>query len=151
MRSNQKLARVIASRTIKTVTIESGSVLVLFDDQSSMKIKTDGAAAVSPGSKVKSAHEAKADFRIEFEDGSSATFLPSRPGLFRRCTRQEQCSRISRVNVPNDPKSRWNGFEGPIYASATRNLVCVSLCVPRMLAEPAPEWVSAPANRGKGP
>jgi len=39
-----------------------------------MKIKTAGAAAVSPGSKVKSVQEAKADFRINFEDGSSATF-----------------------------------------------------------------------------
>ena len=48
--------------------------MVLFDDQSSMKIKTVGAAAVSPGSKVKSVYEAKADFKIEFEDGSSATF-----------------------------------------------------------------------------
>jgi hypothetical protein len=48
--------------------------LVLFDDLSKMKIKTAGAAAVSPGSKVKSVQEAKADFRINFEDGSSATF-----------------------------------------------------------------------------
>jgi hypothetical protein len=55
------------------VTTEPGTVLVLFDDQSSMKIKTAGAAAVSPGSKVKSVHETKPDFRIEFEDGSSAT------------------------------------------------------------------------------
>jgi len=60
--------------------IEPGSVLVLFDDQSSMKIKTVGAAAVSPGSKVKSVHEAKADFKIEFEDGSSATFSLADPG-----------------------------------------------------------------------
>jgi hypothetical protein len=44
--------------------------LVLFDDISCMKIKTVGAAAASPGSKVKSGHEAKADFKIEFEDGS---------------------------------------------------------------------------------
>ena len=42
-------------------------------------------------------------------------------------------------------------FEDPIYASATRNLICVSLCVPRMLAETAPGLVSAPGNRGKGP
>ena len=54
--------------------------MVLFDDQSSMKIKTIGAAAVSPGSKVKSVHEAKADFRIEFKDGSSATFCLADPG-----------------------------------------------------------------------
>ena len=73
MPRNQKLTKVIAGRTIKAVTTEPGSVLVLFDDQSSMKIKTAGAAAVSPGSKVKSIHEAKAEFKIEFEDGSSAT------------------------------------------------------------------------------
>ena len=56
------------------------SVLVLFDDQSSMKIKTGGAEAVSPGSKVKSVHEDKADFTIEFEDGSSTTFCLADPG-----------------------------------------------------------------------
>ena len=61
------------------MTTEPASVLVLFDDQSSMKIKTTGAAAVSR-SKVKSVHEAKAEFRIEFEDGSSATFCLADPG-----------------------------------------------------------------------
>ena len=57
MPRNQKLTKVIVGRTIKTVTTEPGSVLVLFDDQSSMKIKTTGAGAVSPGSKVKSVHK----------------------------------------------------------------------------------------------
>jgi len=64
---------VIAGRTIKAVTTEPGSVLVLFDDQSRMKIKTVGAGLVSPGSKVKSVQETKAAFKIDFEDGSSAT------------------------------------------------------------------------------
>jgi hypothetical protein len=45
----QKLTKMIAGRTIKAATIGPGSVLVLFDDQSSMKIKTTSAAAVSPG------------------------------------------------------------------------------------------------------
>jgi len=80
MQRNQKLTKVIAGRTIKTVKTEPGSVLILFDDQSSMKIKAAGAAAVSPGSKVKSVHEAKADFKIEFEEGSTATFLLADPG-----------------------------------------------------------------------
>jgi hypothetical protein len=80
MRRNQKLTKVLVGRTIKAVTIEPGGVLVLFDDQSSMKIKTAGAAAVSPGSKVKSVHEGKADFKIEFEDGSSATLCLADPG-----------------------------------------------------------------------
>jgi hypothetical protein len=80
MRRNQKLTKVLVGRTIKTVTTEPGSVVVLFDDQSSMKIKTAGAAAASAGSKVKSVHEAKADFKIEFEDGSSVTFSLADPG-----------------------------------------------------------------------
>ena len=80
MRRNQKLTRVIAGRTIKATTIEPGSVLVLFDDQSSMRIKTTGAAPVSPGSKVKSVHEAKTEFKIDFEDGSSATLCLADPG-----------------------------------------------------------------------
>jgi hypothetical protein len=44
-----------------------------------MKIKTAGAAPVSPESKGKSVHEAKAEFRIEF---SERDILSSQPGLF---------------------------------------------------------------------
>ena len=80
MRRNQKLTKVIAGRTLKAATVEPDGVLVLFDDQSSMKIKTTSAAAVSPGSKVKSVHETGADFKIEFEDGSNATFCLADPG-----------------------------------------------------------------------
>jgi hypothetical protein len=80
MRRNQKLTKVIAGRTLKAVTTEPGSVLVLFDDESSMKIKTAGPATIPAGGKVKSVHEAKAEFRIEFEDGSSATFCLANPG-----------------------------------------------------------------------
>src|SRR5262245_3486813 len=80
MPRNQKLTKVIARRTINAATIELGSVLVLFDNQSSMTIKTAAATAVSPGSKVISAHEAKAEFRFEFEDGSSATLWLADPG-----------------------------------------------------------------------
>jgi hypothetical protein len=80
MQRNQKLTKVIGGRTVKVATVEAGGVLVLFDDQSKMKIKTAGAAAVPPGSKVKSVNEAKAEFRIEFEDGSSATFCLADPG-----------------------------------------------------------------------
>jgi hypothetical protein len=80
MPRNQKLTKVIAGRTIKVATTEPGAVLLLFDDESSMKIKTAGAATVSPGGKVKSVHEAKAEFKIEFEDGSTATFCLADPG-----------------------------------------------------------------------
>jgi hypothetical protein len=80
MPRNQKLTKVIAGRTIKAVMAEPGSVLVLFDDQSNMKVKTAGTVAISQGSKVKSVHEAKADFKIEFEDGSSAKLCLADPG-----------------------------------------------------------------------
>ena len=80
MQRNHKLTKVIAGRTIKAVTTEAGSVLALFDDQSNMKIKTAGPATIPPGGKVKSVYEARTDFKIEFEDGSSATFCLADPG-----------------------------------------------------------------------
>ena len=80
MPRNQKLTKVIAGRTIKAVTTEPGSVLVLFDDQSTMNIKTAVPAKISSGAKVKSVHEAKAEFTIDFEDGSSATLHLGDPG-----------------------------------------------------------------------
>jgi hypothetical protein len=80
MPRNQKLTKVIAGRTVKLATVEPDGVLVLFDDQSKMKIKTAGPATIPPGGKVKSVHEAKAEFKIEFEDGSSATLRLADPG-----------------------------------------------------------------------
>jgi hypothetical protein len=70
----------IAGRTVNAATGEPGGVLVLFDDQSSMKIKTTGLATIPPGGKVKSVQETKAEFKIEFEDGSSATLCLADPG-----------------------------------------------------------------------
>ena len=80
MPRNQKLTKVIAGRTIKAVTIEPGSVLIQFDDQSSMKIKTARPATIAPDVKVKSVHEDKAEFKIDFEDGSSVTLCLADPG-----------------------------------------------------------------------
>jgi hypothetical protein len=80
MPRNQKLTKVIAGRTVQAATVEPGGVLVLFDDQSKMRIKTAGPATIAPGGKVKSVQEAKAEFKIDFEDGSSATFLVTNPG-----------------------------------------------------------------------
>jgi hypothetical protein len=80
MPRNRKLTKVIAGRTVKLATVEWGGVLVLFDDESCMKIKTAGPATIPPGGKVKSVHEAKTDFKIEFEDSSSATLCLADPG-----------------------------------------------------------------------
>jgi hypothetical protein len=80
MQRNRKLTKVIAGRTVKATTLEPGGVLVLFDDRSNMKIKTTEAATIPPGGKIKSVHEAKSEFKIEFEDGSSATLPLADPG-----------------------------------------------------------------------
>jgi hypothetical protein len=80
MPRNQKLTKVIAGRIVKATTVERGDVLVLFEDRSNMKIKTAGPASIPPGGKVKSVHEARAEFKIDFEDGSSATFCLADPG-----------------------------------------------------------------------
>ena len=61
MPRNQKLTKVIAGRTINAATAEPGGVLVLFDDQSNMKIKTAGSATIPPGGKVKSIFIPEAD------------------------------------------------------------------------------------------
>jgi hypothetical protein len=80
MPRNQKLTKVIAGRIVKAAKVEQGGVSVLFDDQSNMKIKTAGPATIPPGCKVKSVHEAKAELKIDFEDGSSATLSLADPG-----------------------------------------------------------------------
>jgi hypothetical protein len=80
MPRNQKLTKIIAGGTITSATVELGAVLVVFDDQSNMKIKTAGRATILPGGKVKSVHESKAEFKIDFEEGSSATLCLADPG-----------------------------------------------------------------------
>jgi hypothetical protein len=80
MPRNQKLTKLIAGRTVKAATVEPGGLSVLFDDQSNMKIKTPGPATIPPGSKVKSVQETKAEFKIDFEDGSSVTLCLADPG-----------------------------------------------------------------------
>jgi hypothetical protein len=45
-----------------------------------MKIKTTGPATIRPGSTVKSVSEAQAEFKIDFEDGPSATVYLADPG-----------------------------------------------------------------------
>jgi hypothetical protein len=80
MPRNQKLTKVVVGRTVKAATAEPGGVLLLFDDDSRMKIRTAVTATVAPGGKVKSIQEDEAELKIEFADGSSATFCLEDPG-----------------------------------------------------------------------
>ena len=80
MPRNQKLTSVIVGRTVKAATAEPGSVVLLFDDDSRMKIRTAAPTAVSPGGKIKSVQETEAELKLDFADGSSATFHLDDPG-----------------------------------------------------------------------
>jgi hypothetical protein len=53
MPRNQKLTKLVGWPNNQSGHDRTGRVLVLFDDQSSMKIKTTGAAALSTGGKSK--------------------------------------------------------------------------------------------------
>jgi hypothetical protein len=74
MPRNRKLTKVIAGRTVEAATAEPRSVVLLFDDDSRMKIKTTAPVAVPPGGEVKSVQEDETELKIEFEDDSTATF-----------------------------------------------------------------------------
>jgi hypothetical protein len=45
-----------------------------------MKVKTSGPPTIPRGAEVKSVHEAKAEFKTEFEDAPSATLSLADPG-----------------------------------------------------------------------
>jgi hypothetical protein len=53
MPRNQKLTKLVAARTIKAAMAEPGAVLLLFDDDSRMKIRTAAPVTVSLGGKIK--------------------------------------------------------------------------------------------------
>jgi hypothetical protein len=80
MPRNQKLTKVIAGRTIKASTAEPRAVVLVFDDDSRMKIRTAAAVTAPPGGKVKSVQETEAELKLDFTDGSSATFRLDDPG-----------------------------------------------------------------------
>ena len=80
MPRNQKLTRVIGGRTVQVATSESGKLVIRFDGQSTMTVKTAGIANLSPGAKVKGTKEDGAEFTLQFEDGSTVTLQLADPG-----------------------------------------------------------------------
>jgi hypothetical protein len=79
---NQKLTNVIKGRTVRSATVEHERLIVLFDDHSTMTVKTAFglAARVSAGAKVKAVMEDANECTLQFEDGSSATVKLANPG-----------------------------------------------------------------------
>jgi hypothetical protein len=81
MPRNYKLTSVIGGRTIQRSTAEPGKLVIRFDDESTMNVKTAGVADIfPPGGKVEAIREDVREFRLQFEDGSTVTFQLSDPG-----------------------------------------------------------------------
>jgi hypothetical protein len=69
MPRNQKLTRVIGGRTAQQATAEPGKLVIRFDDQSTMTVRTAGPTEVfPPGGKIKAIQEDGAEFTLQFED-----------------------------------------------------------------------------------
>jgi hypothetical protein len=79
---NQKLTNVIKGRTVRSATVEPGRLIVVFDDHSTMTVKTAAglAAAISAGARVKAVMEDADECTLQFEDGSSVTVTLANPG-----------------------------------------------------------------------
>jgi hypothetical protein len=81
MPRNQKLTAVIKGRCIQSATGEPGKLVIVFDDQSIMTVKTAGVAAtISTGAKIKAVLEDRDECTLQFEDGSSARLRVADPG-----------------------------------------------------------------------
>ncbi len=80
MPRNQKLTNVVAGRTVRVATSEPGKLVILFDDESTMRVKTTGTPDVLAGAKLRSIQEDGAAFTLQFEDGSTITLELADPG-----------------------------------------------------------------------
>ena len=74
MPRNQKLTAVIKGRSVRSASGEPGKLVVVFDDHSTMTVKTAGlATSISTGGKIKAVLDDRDECTLQFEDGSSAT------------------------------------------------------------------------------
>ena len=82
MPRNQKLTAVISGRTVQSATGEPGRLVVMFNDHSTMTVKTAPglALAISAGAIVKAVMEDADECTLQFEDGSSVTVKLANPG-----------------------------------------------------------------------
>jgi len=81
MPRNQKLTAVVTGRCVQSATPELGILIIVFDDQSTMTVKTAGiATTISAGAKMKAVLENGDQCTLQFEDGSSVTVKLADPG-----------------------------------------------------------------------
>ena len=81
MPRNHKLTAIVAGRCVHSTTGGPAKLVIVFDDQSTMTVKTAGSAAtISSGAKVKAVLEDGDHCTLQFEDGSSVTVKLANPG-----------------------------------------------------------------------
>ena len=81
MPRNQKLTAVVAGRYVRSTKSGSGKLVIVFDDQSTMTVKTAGTApTISTGGKVNAVLEDGDQCTLQFQDGSSVTVKLANPG-----------------------------------------------------------------------
>jgi hypothetical protein len=79
---NQKLTTVIKGRTVQSATVEPERLVVVFNDHSTMTVKTVPglAVAISTGARIKAVLEDADECTLQFEDGASVTVKLANPG-----------------------------------------------------------------------
>jgi len=81
MPRNHKLTTIIAGRCVQSTTCVPGKLVIVFDDQSTMTVKTTGiATTVSTGAKVKAVLDNGDQCTLQFDDGSAVTLRVADPG-----------------------------------------------------------------------
>lgn len=79
---NKKLTNVVKGRTVRSTAVEDEKLIVVFDDHSTMTVKTAHGlvAAIPAGAKVKAVMEDADECILQFEDGSSVAVKLANPG-----------------------------------------------------------------------
>jgi hypothetical protein len=79
---NQKLTTVIKGRTVQSATVEPERLVVVFNDHSTMTVKTVPglAVAISIGARIKAVLEDADECTLQFADGASVTVKLANPG-----------------------------------------------------------------------
>jgi hypothetical protein len=81
MPRNQKLTNLIKGRAVCLVSDAPGRLIIVFDDESTMTVKTATIApAIAPGIKVKAIVENGRECILQFEDGTSVRLQLADPG-----------------------------------------------------------------------
>lgn len=81
MPRNQKLTAVVAGRCVQSASPGPGRLVIVFDDRSTMTMKTAGiATAISTAARLKAVLENDDECTLQFEDGSSMTVKVADPG-----------------------------------------------------------------------